>query len=489
MNNSEEAYINKIDNIPKRDYFRLPLKGVTRTIEKTKKHRNLEPPSRVNSDGAIYVDNQTAEDTISAYNNEHLSYVADIICMCMKMEVIFNPNGSLPFLYAPILIEKEAAEYRRLAMVDDETYSKIINSTFRTDDLMSDWTITGDNDDLISKWTITGDNDDFCNAVVDMFYKIINIHINPKNAIIQMIDATKLYFLCSYRLYKYKHVLPPGNNMYDNYYGRLVEYMWHTMFHSFASSVALLIDIKKYDTVIKNRDILYNLVKNADDVAISNTSAQIKIADKIELNIESWKNSNNTINDAVTNMFASVYFLIDDKVYIYFDRLKPVSMLFSYLDDIDSRIGGDMYSLTPDKFTIIECKYWKNTDQNQYPPTVFQRAYRAIYQAYLYMNQYKRYSSYNRRKHECMILLNLYNDMTYTNSYVCNIDYSNICPPRSLTNYMFMNYKSFASINEIRNQDISTSCNDKPNNDPKIIRILGQDMQEQKYQRKRNRLS
>lgn len=475
MNTSEKTYINKFNNIPNRKIVKFPLKGVTRTIERTK-HKNLEPPSRVNSDGAIHVDNQTAKNIISAYNNKPLSYVADIICMCMKMEVIFNPNGSLPFLYAPILIEKEAAEYRRLAMVDDETYSKIINSTFRTDDLMSDW-------------TITGDNDDFCNAVVDMFYKIINIHINPENATIQLIDATKLYFLCSYRLYKYNHVLPPGNNMYDNYNGRLVEYMWHTMFHSFASSVALLIDIKKYDTVIKNRDIFYNLVKNADDVAISNTSASIKIADKIELNIESWKNSNNTINDAVTDMFASVYFVINDDVYIYFDRLKPVSMLFSYLDDIDSRICGDMYSLTPDKFTIIECKYWKNTDQNQYPLTVFQRAYRAIYQAFLYMNQYKQYSSYIRQKHECMILLNLYNDTTYTNSYVCNIDYSNICPPKRLREYMFMNYKSFAPKNEIRNQDISTSCNDKPNNDPKIIRILGQDMQEQKYQRKRIRLS
>lgn len=476
MNTSEKTYINKFNNIPNRKIVRFPLKGVTRTIERTK-HKNLEPPSRVNSDGAIHVDNQTAENIISAYNNKPLSYVADIICMCMKMEVIFNPNGSLPFLYAPILIEKEAAEYRRLAMVDDKTFSKIINYyTFK-------------NDNLISKWTITGDNGDFCNAVVDMFYKIINIHTTSENAIIQMIDATKLYFLCSYRLYKYNHVLPPGNNMYDNYYGRLVEYMWHTMFHSFASSVALLIDIKKYDTVIKNRDIFYNLVKNADDVAILNTSASITIADKIELNIESWKNSNNTINDAVTDMFASVYFVINDDVYIYFDRLKPVSMLFSYLDDIDSRIGGDMYSLTPDKFTIIECKYWKNTDQNQYPLTVFQRAYRAIYQAYLYMNQYKQYSSYIRRKHECMILLNLYNDTTYTNSYVCNIDYSNICPPKSLINYMFMNYKSFGLYNEIRNQDISTSCNEKPNNDPKIIRILGQDMQEQKYQRKRNRLS
>lgn len=468
MNNPEKAYINKIDNIPRSDRFRLPLKGVTRTIERTKT-RNLTPPSRVNLDNAIYVDQKTAKDIISEYNNKSLSYVADIICMCMKMEVIFNPHGSLPFLYAPILIEKDAAEYRRLAMVDDETYSEIITYTFNRS------------------------NDDFCNAVVDMFYKIINIHTNPKNAIIQLIDTTKLYFLCSYRLYKYKHVLPPGNNMYDNYYGRLVEYMWHTMFHSFASSVALLIDIKKkYDDIdidIENRDILYNLVKNADDVAISNTSASITIANKIELNIESWKNSNNTRNDAVTDMFASVYFVINDDVYIYFDRLKPVSMLFSYLDDIDSRIGGDMYSLTPDKFTIIECKYWKNTDQNQYPLTVFQRAYRAIYQAYLYMNQYKQYSSYIRREHECMILLNLYNDMTYTNSYVCNIDYSNICPPKSLRDYMFMNYKSFAPNNEIRNQDISTSCNEKPNNDPKIIRILGQDMQEQKYQRKRNRLS
>ena len=207
------------------------------------------------------------------------------------------------------------------------------------------------------------------------------------------------------------------------------------------------------------------------------------------MDIKSWKNSNNTRNDAVTDMFASVYFVINDQVYIYFDRLKPVSMLFSYLDDIDSRIGGDMYSLTPDKFTLIECKYWKNTDQNQYPLTVFQRAYRAIYQAYLYMNQYKQYSSYIRQNHECMILLNLYNDTTYTNSYVCNIDYSNICPPDRLREYMFMNYKSFAPNNEIRNQDISVLCNKKPNNDPKIIRILGQDMQDQKHQRKRNRLS
>ena len=479
MNSSEKAYINKIKNIPRR-FASLPLKGVTRTIEGTK-HKNLEPPSRVNSDGAIHVDNQTAKDIISVYNNEHLSYVADIICMCMKMEVIFNPNGSLPFLYAPILIEKEAAEYRRLAMVDDKTFSKNISYTCRNDD------------DLIPTWTITGDNDDFCNAVVDMFDKIINIHTNSNNAKIQMIDATKLYFLCSYRLYKYKHVLPPGNNMYDNYNGRLVEYMWHTMFHSFASSVALLIDIKKkynIDIDIENRNILYTLVKNADDVAISNTSASIQITDNIVLNIESWKNSNNTRNDAVTDMFASVYFVINDQVYIYFDRLKPVSMLFSYLDDIDSRIGGDMYSLTPDKFTLIECKYWKNTDQNQYPLTVFQRAYRAIYQAYLYMNQYKQYSSYIRQNHECMILLNLYNDMTYTNSYVCNIDYSNICPPKSLKkNYMFMNYKSFAPNNEIRDQGISTLCNEKPNDDPKIIRILGQDMQEQKHQRKRNRLS
>ena len=484
MNNQEQAYINKIGNIPESFFYSLPLKGVTRTIWRTR-HSNLEPPSRVNSDGAIHVDNQTAKDIISAYNNEHLSYVADIICMCMKMEVIFNPNGSLPFLYAPILIEKDAAEYRRLAMVDDKTYSDIIKRTFKTDNLRSI-------KQIISEWTTTGGNNDFCNTVVDMFDKISNIHTKSKNARIHLIDATKLYVLCSYRLYKYKHVLPPGNNMYDNYNGRLVEYMWHTMFHSFASSVALLIDIKKkYDDIdinIENRDILYDLVKNADDVAISNTSVQIKIANKIELNIESWKNSNNTRNDAVTDMFASVYFVINEKVYIYFDRLKPVSMLFSYLDDIDSRIGGDMYSLTPDKFTLIECKYWKNTE-NQYPLTVFQRAYRAIYQAYLYMNQYKQYSSYNRRKHECMILLNLYNDTTYTNSYVCNIDYSNICPPDKLTNYMFMNYKSFAPNNEFRNQDISTECNRKPNNNPKIIRILGQDMQEQKYQRKRNRLS
>lgn len=402
--------------------------------------------------------------------------------MCMKMEVIFNPHGSLPFLYAPILFEKEVGEYCRLAMVDDKTFSKIIDYTFKNDDLILI-------KQIISTWTNTGDNGDFCNAVVDMFYKIINIHTDSKNAIIQMIDATKLYFLCSYRLYKYNHVLPPGNNMYDNYNGKLVEYMWHTMFHSFASSVALLIDIKKYDTVIENRDIFYNLVKTADDVAILNTSARIKIADEIYLNIKSWKNSNNTRNEAVTGMSASMYFMINDKVYIYFDRLKPVSMLFSYLDDIDSHICGDMYSLTPDKFTIIECKYWKNTDQNQYPLTVFQRAYRAIYQAYLYMNQYKQYSSYIRRKHKCMILLNLYNDTTYTNSYVCNIDYSNICPPEKLTNYMFMNYKSFGPNNEIRKQDISTSCNEKPNNNSKIIRILGQDMQEQKYQRKRNRLS
>lgn len=483
MNNSKKAYINKIKNIPRR-FASLPLKGVTRTIWRTTQ-RNLEPPSRVNLDGAIHVDNQTAKDIISAYNNEHLSYVADIICMCMKMEVIFNPNGSLPFLYAPILIEKEAAEYRRLAMVDDKTYSKIIDSTFRTDNLKLI-------KQKISDWTTTGGNNDFCNTVVDTFDKIINIHTNSNNATIQLIDATKLYVLCSYRLYKYKHVIPPGNNMYDNYNGRLVEYMWHTMFHSFASSVALLIDIKKkynIDIDIENRDILYNLVKNADDVAISNTPASIQITDNIKLDIKSWKNSNNTRNDAVTDMFASVYFVINDQVYIYFDRLKPVSMLFSYLDDIDSRIGGDMYSLTPDKFTLIECKYWKNTDQNQYPLTVFQRAYRAIYQAYLYMNQYKQYSSYIRQNHECMILLNLYNDTTYTNSYVCNIDYSNICPPDRLREYMFMNYKSFAPNNEIRNQGISTECNKKPNNDPKIIRILGQDMQEQKHQRKRNRLS
>lgn len=55
MNISKKAYINKIDNIPNRKIDRLPLKGVTRIIEKTK-YKNLEPPSRVNLDSDIYVD-------------------------------------------------------------------------------------------------------------------------------------------------------------------------------------------------------------------------------------------------------------------------------------------------------------------------------------------------------------------------------------------------------------------------------------------------